>query len=442
MITYSIFIKASQLIFSLSLLVVLHELGHFLPAKFFKIKVEKFFLFFDAKFALFKKKVGDTVYGIGWIPLGGYVKIAGMIDESMDKEQLASPAQPWEFRSKPAWKRLIVIIGGVVVNFLLGYLIFICTTFYYGKDVVTNQSLIHGLSVDPLFQDIGFEDGDFILGLDDQPVENILEINTALLLRNIKKVRVLKSDDRIISINIPENIGVSMWKKNILTPFAPRMATILDSVKIGSVAQKIGLKKGDTIVSINNKPAVYWKEFQSLIKKNKNNTPFSIGIIKNGVVTYKKASLDSTDILGVYLNVNQIKETHVDFSFMESIPRGIKTGTTILKDYLAQFKYLFTKKGITHVGGIGSMGKLFPDTWNWEVLWKNTAFLSIMLAFLNILPIPALDGGHAIFILYEMIIRKKPNEKFLEYTQIAGMVILILLFVYANGNDVYKLLFN
>ncbi len=433
-------VKAIQLLLSLSLLIVLHEFGHFIPAKLFKTRVEKFFLFFDVKFALFKKKIGDTVYGIGWLPLGGYVKISGMIDESMDKEQMAQPPQEWEFRSKPAWQRLIIMLGGVTVNLVLGFLLFMMILFVWGTNYVGPDEMPEGFAVVDEFKEFGFEDGDRVLKVNGEELQNSLDINRKLFMRDVNTVTVLHQNGAEETINIPENIGEQMFEDGIMQPFIPIQRPILDSVAAKTAADVAGLQKGDSIISINDQEIGYWHEMTKNTRANKNK---EIEIVFKRDVEIKSvmATPDEDGILGVTPRRDFEVKTQ-QYSFAESISEGFKDGYWTLRDYVYQFKYVFTKKGATQVGGFGAIGGMFPDAWNWQAFWHTTALISIILAFMNILPIPALDGGHVMFLLYEMITGRKPNEKFMEYAQMVGFFILIALVLYANGNDIYRAIFD
>jgi len=434
------FVKAIQLILSLSILIVLHELGHFIPAKIFKTRVEKFYLFFDVKFSLFKKKIGETTYGIGWLPLGGYVKISGMIDESMDKEQMALPPQPWEFRSKPTWQRLIIMLGGVTVNIIVGFLIYAMILFNYGRDFVTPETMPDGFAVDNLLKNYGFQDGDQILEVNEKPLENVIDINKYLFLRDVKTVKVLRQNGNKETLTVPEDIGSIMFENGVMTPFSPIAIPVLSNILPESPADVAGLQAEDKIVTENDKKSIYRHQFTKLVKLNAN-TALSIGYERNGV--YNEASITPNEdgIIGVTPKF-PFEVITKEYSLLESIKSGAGYGYDVLGDYVAQFKYVFTKKGATQVGGFGAIGNLFPDTWNWLSFWQTTAFISIILAFMNILPIPALDGGHVMFLLYEMVSGRKPNEKVMEYAQIAGFFLLIALVLFANGNDVYRWIFG
>jgi regulator of sigma E protease len=434
-----ILIKALQFILSLSFLIVLHELGHFIPAKIFNTRVEKFYLFFDYKFSLFKKKIGDTVYGIGWIPLGGYVKISGMIDESMDTEQMNQPAQPWEFRSKPAWQRLIIMLGGVTVNFILGILIYIMIVFVWGVDFIKPMDVKHGFAVNEMLTEYGFKDGDKILKFNGEEPIDVTDINRHLFLRGITSLEVSHEDGTIETLAIPENIGDEMWANGVMEPFSIRTEPIIDSVMVDSPAEEAGLLKNDKIISVNGTPVNYWQDFTKLIKNSKE-ADLAIGIDRNGTFNTITISPREDKTIGVYHSqLQSLNIQHKDYSFMESIPKGNSLAVWTLKDYITQFKYVFTKKGATSIGGFIAIGNIFPATWSWQSFWGITAFLSIMLGFMNLLPIPALDGGHVMFTLYEMISGRKPSDKFLEYAQITGFLLLIALLILANGNDIVKL---
>ncbi len=437
-----IFIKASQFLLSLSLLIVLHEFGHFIPAKLFKTRVEKFYLFFDAwGKKLFSFKKGDTEYGIGWLPLGGYVKISGMIDESMDTEQMKQPAQPWEFRSKPAWQRLIIMLGGVFVNFVLGFLIYMMILDVWGIEQVRPNDVKNGFAVNKVFKEYGFQDGDLILKINGQVPEDVLIINKHLFLRDVSSIDVKHLNGTQETISIPENIGEVMWQNGVMIPFTPRTQPIIDSVYADTPAMAAGFINNDKVIAVNGKPIAYWTDFTTAIKEDSSGTSLQVDVIRNGVEESLTVTPDDKNKIGVNQNktyLNSLTITQKDYTFSESIPAGFDKAYWTLKDYITQFKYVFTKKGAQSLGGFIAIGNIFPPTWSWQAFWGITAFLSIMLGFMNLLPIPALDGGHVVFTLWEMITGKKPSDKFLEYAQVTGFVLLMGLLLLANGNDIYK----
>ena len=435
------FIKGSQLLLSLSILIILHELGHFIPAKLFKTRVEKFYLFFDVKFSLFKKKIGETVYGIGWLPLGGYVKIAGMIDESMDTEHLNKEPEPWEFRSKPAWQRLIIMLGGVTVNLILGFLIYMMVAFVWGKTIITNDDLPGGYEVAEIMKPLGFKDGDKILQVDGKDLENIIDISKYLFLRNVSTVKVQHYDGKKEVLSIPQDIGVQMFETGNMLPFTALVQPIIDSIEPNSPAEKIGLVSGDLILSVNDNSIIKWQDFTKIVKENKTKT-IDLKIERSGRIISKRINLRDDNTIGVGLKIPVITPTKLNFTISESISKGYDKAYWTLIDYISQFKYIFSKKGASQLGGFGAIGGLFPPTWDWQGFWESTALISIILAFMNLLPIPALDGGHVMFLLYEMVSGRKPNDKFMEYAQVFGFFLLMSLVLYANGNDVYRAIFG
>ena len=432
-------IKAFQFLLSLSLIVVLHELGHFIPAKIFKTKVEKFYLFFDVKFSIFKKKIGDTIYGIGWLPLGGYVKIAGMIDESMDLDQMKKEPQPWEFRSKPAWQRLIIMLGGVTVNIILGFLIYMMILFIWGKDILPYTDMPDGFNSSPVAKSIGFKDGDVILEVDNKELESVVDINRYLFLRNSKKVKVKHTSGEIEIINIPENFGSRLFEAGEIIPLSPRISNTIDSIVKGGPADLAGIKPGDKIIALFEEKISSRNDISVDKYSKKDSLKFTIQRGGNSIVKYVYPKENS--FFGGYFRQN-FKLTHVGLTLSESIVQGFSYGYWTLYEYIAQFKYIFTKKGASQLGGFGAIGSLFPSKWDWKGFWSSTALISIILAFMNILPIPALDGGHAMFLMYEIITGRKANDKVLEYAQVIGFIFLITLVIYANGNDLYRWLYT
>lgn len=464
-----ILIQAGQLVLSLSFLIVLHELGHFIPAKLFKTRVEKFYLFFDPWFSLFKTKKGETEYGIGWLPLGGYVKISGMIDESMDKEQMAQEPQPWEFRSKPVWQRLIIMIGGVTVNLILGFLIYIMIMGVWGKDELRPEHLTHGYAVPELFEKYGFQDGDVILSVDGEELTDAMSVNSMLMLKNAQDFEVRHRDGTTEPISLPDDIDFQAFEAG--AAFVPRVPAKIDSIITDSPAEKAGIQKGDYIVEINGTPIEYWDETYEIIKSEydsitrpvlnkflaENEGNYLDGMLKfmsdykrqskitvnrNGELLNLVVDVNHNSAIGImpYTKMDQFTITHVDYSFFESIPAGWNLAGETLSGYVAQLKYLGTEKGASSVGGFGTFGKLFATEWDWHVFWERTALISIILAFMNILPIPALDGGHVMFLLYEMIAGKPANQKVMEYAQLIGFVLILALVIYANANDVIRAL--
>ena len=435
--TPEFFIKAGQLLLSLSILIVLHELGHFIPAKLFGTRVEKFYLFFDVKYSLFKKKIGDTVYGIGWLPLGGYVKISGMIDESFDKEQMSKPPQPWEFRSKPAWQRLIIMLGGVTVNLVLGFLIYMMVLFVWGKETLPQENIPLGMEPSAVIKEIGFEKGDKIINVDGKELDNVLSVNRILLLRPVEKIKVEKANGKIEEISIPENIGNEIFQSGQINSFTPLFSAIIDSVSIDSPALYAGMQGGDKIVSINDEIIYDWASFTSWID---NNSDDIIDVVVDRGGSNYRLSIDRNDdgTLGVWKKDYGIETINEKVGFTDSIIQGFNYGYWTLYEYVAGFSFVFTKKGAQQLGGFGTIGNLFPAKWDWKGFWLSTALISIILAFMNVLPIPALDGGHVMFLVYEMITGRRPSDRFMEISTMIGFFLLIALVLYANGNDVYR----
>lgn len=434
-----ILIQAAQLILSLSILVILHEGGHFLPAKLFKMRVEKFYLFFDPWFSLFKVKKGDTEYGIGWVPLGGYVKISGMIDESMDKEQMKQPAQPWEFRSKPAWQRLIVMIGGVTVNVILGILIYAGMLFVWGEEYLPTKNAKYGIACDSLALEMGLKDGDKILSVNNVYVENFQKIPLEIILNSGSSIQVERNSEKL-DIPVSEDVHSRLIKAKD-SFISPRVPCIVDTVLPGQAAQKAGLKSGDKLISINGEDAAFFHNVVKILQKNKDKE-VEIVVDRSGDTVALNAAVNAAGKIG-FGNIDALDVFEISvqkFGFFESFPAGIRKGYDTFKSYIKQMKILFTVKDAHQsVGSFISMGKAYGKTWDWQRFWGITAFLSIVLAIMNILPIPALDGGHVMFLGYEMITGKKPGDKFMEYAQIVGMVLLLSLMAFALGNDIFKL---
>jgi regulator of sigma E protease len=435
-----ILVKAGQLILSLSILIVLHELGHFIPARLFKTKVEKFYLFFDPWFSLFKVKKGETEYGIGWLPLGGYVKISGMVDESMDKEQMKQPPKPWEFRSKPAWQRLIIMIGGVTVNLILGVLIYWMVLFAWGKETLPLSSVKYGIACDSLAYDMGLKDGDKILTVDNKPVESFNRIPVAIILDKATSIQVDR-DGKKIDIPVKEEHLSRMITAQKAGFIYPRFPTIIDTLIPGRAAEKAGLKKGDQVVAVNGVKTPFFNDVQREIRKHSREN-IQVTVVRGNDTISKTVPVTSDKAIG-FGPVTDMEKffdvKKVEYSFFGALPAGIQEGYEKIIMQFKQFKVIFTVKDAhKSVGGFMSIGNAFSAQWDWQSFWYLTAFLSIVLAVMNILPIPALDGGHVMFLLYEVITRRKPSEKFLEYAQYAGMLLLLALLLYANGNDIFK----
>ena len=437
--------KTAQFILSFSILVVLHELGHFIPARLFKTRVEKFYLFFNPGFSLWKKKIGETEYGIGWIPFGGYVKISGMIDESMDKEQLKTAPEDWELRSKPAYQRLIVMLGGVIVNILLAIVIFIGLSWVYGDDNLPARNVSYGLHVNEMAKSIGLQEGDKILTIDQKEIEDISSIESTLVLSNPKTLQVQRGDS-LFDLSIPATLSTTLAanKKKETIPFVvPRVPIIVDSVGKTAVTMDGGqFLKGDTLIAINQKEVKYRLDFENIKKKYADS--IVVVSLKRGSDTINvKALINGSGQLGVFLQlpVNLFKTVHKEFSFVQAIPFGVKRTFTTLDNYVQGIKQIFTGKVNPNdsLGSLISIGNTFPSFWDWERFWTLTGVFSIILAFMNVLPIPALDGGHALFILFEMITGRKPSDKFMEYAQITGMLIMFGLMFYALGLDFWRL---
>ena len=432
-----ILIKGAQLILSLSILVILHELGHYIPAKLFGCRVEKFYLFFDWPFALFKKKIGETEFGVGAFPLGGYVKISGIVDESFDTEHTDSEPKEWEFRSKPAWQRLIILLGGVTINFILGFLLYMMIMFVWGKTVVSEENLNSGFKVSELMQEVGFEDGDKILTVDGKEIVDQFDINKMLFTRGISQVQALSLNGQRKTISIPEDIGTRMMESGQIFSFIPILDLVIDSVISDMPASYAGLQKGDIISRVNGSKILNPNDFDS--QKSINADYIELEISRNGNLFDAVVPFDSDEkLIGINIGSQMISPTNLEYGFFESVSVGFDYGYWTLYDYVSQFQFVFTKAGASQLGGFGTIGKIFPAAWDWQRFWETTALLSIILAFMNLLPIPALDGGHVMFVLYEIVSGRKPNEKFMEYATLAGVILLIGVFIYANGMDVVR----
>jgi len=433
-------IQIAQLILCLSFLVILHELGHFIPAKYFKTKIEKFYLFFDPWFSLVKKKIGDTEYGIGWLPMGGYVKIAGMIDESMDKEQLKQEPQPWEYRSKPAWQRLIIILGGVIVNFFLAWIIYAMLFINHGDNFVDNSKIKHGIAVDSVGNLLGLQNGDKILKVDGKPQPKFEQLPLAILFGDDITV---ERDGKELTFDLSDEGKRDVIKRKGKNFLNAREETIVDSIIPGMPAAEAGLVKGDKIIAINDTPVAYFDEFTAELSNYKNDS-VAISLIRDNAPLTLTAKTTVDGKLGFNSSQTIIKDafTTKDVSVMESIPAGFNKTITTLTGQIKQFKIIFNTKteAYKEVSGPLRMFKIFKPTWDWTFFWSFTAMFSVWLAFLNILPIPGLDGGHAVFIIIELVTRKKPTEKTLEIAQTIGVVILLSLMALVFGNDIWHLI--
>ncbi|MDA3817680.1 MAG: RIP metalloprotease RseP [Prolixibacteraceae bacterium] len=437
-----VLVKIAQFLLSLSLLIIIHETGHFIFAKIFKCRVEKFYLFFNAGFTLFKTKKGETEYGIGWLPLGGYVKIAGMIDESMDKEQMKLPPKPYEFRSKKAYQRLLIMVGGVLMNFLAALIIYIGISYAWGKDYLPVENLKYGMAVNEVGEEIGFRDGDVIISVDNEPVVDFFDVSKSIMLDDVESVQV-KRNGSIENVMITEQDIAKMMKSPRMLGLRYPFELKITDFSSDSPAKEAGLQNGDEIVAIDGYEFEFYDQFTEYLKQHKSETVM-VTAMQEGSKIEVPVNLTEEGLLGVRSNRNISKHfefAHYDYGFFEAIPAGLKRGWETSVDYLKQFKLIFnrTTKGYESLGGFITIGNIFPGMWNWKIFWDMTAFLSIILGIMNILPIPALDGGHVMFVLYEMITGRKPSEKFLEYAQYVGLVLLLFLVLYANINDVVRL---
>jgi regulator of sigma E protease len=434
--------KTAQFILSFSIIVVLHELGHFIPARLFGARVEKFYLFFNPGFSLWKKKIGDTEYGLGWIPFGGYVKISGMIDESMDKEQMNKAPESFELRSKPAYQRLIVMLGGVIVNVILAIVIFIGIAWFWGDDFLPAKNLSYGIHPTEISKKMGLQDGDIIVALDQKELKDFFELESKIVLEDPKTIQV-KRGDSVLSLSIPTTIAAELANANNSTGFVvPMFPVIVDSIGKAAVVVEGSFQKNDTLLSINGQSVKYQHEFIE-VKKKYSDSLVTV-IAKRGMDTVKiRTLINNKAQLGLFvkLPMQLFKTVHQEYSFAEAIPTGIQRCFTTLDNYVTGIKQIFTGKVNPNdsLGSLISIGNTFPSQWDWERFWTLTAVFSIVLGFMNVLPIPALDGGHALFILFEMITGRKPSDKFMEYAQIAGMILMFGLMLYALGLDFWRL---
>ncbi len=433
------------MILSLSILVVLHECGHFFPARWFKTRVEKFYLFFDPWFSLFKKKIGDTEYGIGWVPFGGYVKISGMIDESMDKEQMEGPVQPWEFRAKKPWQRLIIMVGGVVVNFILGFLIFGMLLFVYGKSYYKTEDMKYGIAVDSMGMNLGLKDGDKILSVGDLAIDrynpgtliNEIILNNASTItveRDGSKTNIPVGEDAISMLTSPDNKGKTLY--------IPRYPHKVTKVAEGTLADKMGIQEDDQIIAVNGISTPYTHDFSLELRRHKNQM-VTLSVLRSNDTLNLSGQLDSTAVLGIQnATIDEfIPTSREKYTLAQAIPGGVNEGISFLVNQIKAFGQMFKGKikATESLGSVFSIASLFDPSWDWEKFWRITAMLSIILGFFNILPIPALDGGYVVFLFWEIITGKKPNDKFMEYVTVAGFIILLSLMIFALGLDVTRL---
>jgi regulator of sigma E protease len=429
-------IQITQFIMSLSFLIILHELGHFIPAKIFKTKVEKFYLFFDWPFSLIKKKIGETEYGIGLLPLGGYVKISGMIDESMDKDQLKEEPKEWEFRSKPTWQRLIIMIGGVTVNLILGFLIYIMLLFVWGDAYISNDKIQNGAHLSsPVYEKYGFQEGDLIVEVGSTKIVEFGSAEKLILIDGERNIKI-KRENKTIPLTLSDDIINELLKNKGQGIFSNyRSYNVIDSILPGSNADLSGLLKGDSIVEINKISTPFYQDFRKEIQKSDSND-MEISFFREGELNTITVKTNEKGELGYLRIINEL--VPIQYTFIEAIPAGIDKGLNTLTSYVKSLSLIFNKEGAKQIGGFASIGGLFSTSWNWYIFWSMTALLSIILAFMNILPIPALDGGHVIFLIYEMISGKPPSDRFLTTAQVVGMTILFSLLIYANGMDIFR----
>jgi regulator of sigma E protease len=450
-----------QLLLSLALLVLVHELGHFVASRMFRTRVDKFYLFFNPLRSILRAKrfegkwhlswfspappkdwsefPDNTEWGIGWLPLGGYCKIAGMMDESMDKEQLAQPVQPYEFRAKPAWQRLIIITAGVVVNFVVALAIYAAILFTWGKEYLPLANATYGYDYCQTALNNGFRNGDRILTVNEKHPETLGDaIEEMVLADGSKRVSLLRGADTVLLV-LPADFSQQLMAAQVKHFAAERIPFVVDKVSGGSPAAEAQLQSGDSVVAINGAEVAFFQQISDSLLAYAAQ-PVTLGFYRNGELNSRELTPTEKGKLGVQLRspMSYFATKRTEYGFWQAIPAGIALGAETLVSYVRQLKLIFTREGMKQLGGFGTFGSLFPEVWNWHHFWNLTAFISIMLAFLNILPIPALDGGHMIFILYEMVTRRKPSEKFLERAQTLGLLLLILLMIYANGNDIAR----
>ena len=435
-----ILIKVLQFFMSLSLLVAIHEFGHFIMARVFKIRVEKFYIFFDPWFSLFRWKRGDTEYGVGWLPLGGYVKIAGMIDESMDLEQMQAPVQPYEFRAKPAWQRFMVMIAGVVMNILMAMMIYTGIRYVYGESYMANEDVKWGYVFNESAERMGFRDGDKFVSIDGEAIDDINEVRSKLLLTKEDRHVVVDRDGEQVAFTIPfEQLLEMRRNREYEDLYLLRMPFFIDSLASPSAIES-GLKVGDQVVALNGEKAIGAQEITELLQQHKSDT-VALTVMRGGVTNELNVPINAEGKIGVMFKGDLFQPRTRTFTFFEAIPAGVGLAFDTVAEYWQQLKLIFQPKTKMYeeLGGFIAIGNIFPSEWDWLRFWTMTAFLSVILAVMNILPIPGLDGGHALFTLWEMITGRKPSDKFLEVMQYVGFAILFALLIYANGNDIYRL---
>ena len=443
-------ITVGQLVLSLSILIVLHEFGHFLPARLFGTRVEKFYLFFDPGFSLFKKQIGETEYGIGWLPLGGYVKISGMIDESFDTEQLEKDPEPWEFRAKPAWQRLIIMLGGVTVNFILGFFIYAMVLFAYGEEYFPSENVTAGIAVDSLGQEIGLENGDKILRVGNVPFERFNDriVLREIAINNARNIEVERGGQDVdIAVDPKWTDVLTRYENKNARLFGMRMPLVVGGVAEGGPAEEAGLEKEDRIVSVNGTSTPYFDQVTTLLMENKGQS-VTLGVQAKDSERTREVPLTLTDDGRIGIAVappEYFYDTErQEYTLGEALPAGVDQGVNFLSDQFKAFGQMFAGniKFTESLGGFASIGSMFGNTWNWERFWYMTASLSLILAFMNLLPIPALDGGHVMFLLYEVVTGNKPSDKFMERATMVGFVIVLGLVVLANGLDIWRWINN
>ncbi|HEX3934643.1 MAG TPA: RIP metalloprotease RseP [Puia sp.] len=439
----SVGIKVIQFILSFSILVILHELGHFLPARWFKCRVEKFYLFFNPWFSLFKRKIGETEYGLGWIPFGGYVKISGMIDESMDKEQMQKPPQPWEFRSKPAWQRLIIMLGGVTVNVLLAFTIFIMIMWVWGDRYIPISHLKYGLYADSLGRKMGMQDGDNIIAVAGKPVERVGTVGSEMIMNEAKTITVLRNGKEV-ELNVPPGVIGQLNKNRLLGMTIIRYPLIVDSLLPTAHVLQGNIQHNDTLINLDGHPVYYMSDLlkDTTFDHLKEMKSVPVAFRRGNDTVHAVIAIDSKIGLPIHLKTMEdlLGSVHTSYTFWQAIPAGIHKSVETLTNYIRNLKLLFTSKEVKaqdSLGSVISIASVFPSVWDWQSFWTLTGIFSILLAFMNVLPIPALDGGHALFTLVEMISGRKPSDKFIEYAQMVGMVLLFGIMIYAMGLDIF-----